>query len=464
MLTLQTPLGCDAERLYVADVLLREVLGLEYRLEQGDRRDVLLRGDGERSGEIILPDVLFAAAEDDWLTSRSLPRGPVPRMTTGVLAGGRAPVDAPALYTDVVNPTVHFDESARQVRIDADLFGGAFFLLTRYEECVVDDHDVHGRFAASSSLAAREGFLDCAVVNEYVEILWNAIRLLWPQMTRKPREPRVLLSHDVDRPWEYACAPWTGTLTTAAADVLKRVDPCGAARRLRDHWRAHRRGPDEDRFNSFDWMMNVSERQGLRSAFYFITAEDKCRLDGNYDFEHPWVRRLLGRIHERGHEIGFHPSYRTFLDAERTKREFERLKRVCESEGIRQDEWGGRQHFLRWRNPTTWQNWEDAGLSYDSTLTFADHAGFRCGTCYEFPVFNLKTGQALNLRERPLIVMEGSLLEYMGLTWEQAYEQTVALADVCKRYDGDFTLLWHNSSLATNEERTWYERIIERIA
>ena len=47
-----------------------------------------------------------------------------------------------------------------------------------------------------------------------------------------------------------------------------------------------------------------------------------------------------------------------------------------------------RQHYLRWRAPTTWQNWEDAGLDYDSTVGYADHVGFRAGTCYEYPIFN----------------------------------------------------------------------------
>ena len=71
------------------------------------------------------------------------------------------------------------------------------------------------------------------------------------------------------------------------------------------------------------------------------------------------------------------------------KKEFERLISVAEEEGICQDVWGGRQHYLRWEAPTTWRAWEEAGLDYDSTLTFADHAGFRCGVCFEYPVYDI---------------------------------------------------------------------------
>ena len=103
---------------------------------------------------------------------------------------------------------------------------------------------------------------------------------------------------------------------------------------------------------------------------------------------------------------------------------------------------------MRWENPTTWQNWEGAGLSYDATVGFADYVGFRCGICYEFPAFNLITRKRLRLRERPLVVMEGTLLgeQYMGLSMDKAVEKIAELNEYCKLFQGQFTLLWHNTS------------------
>ena len=51
-------------------------------------------------------------------------------------------------------------------------------------------------------------------------------------------------------------------------------------------------------------------------------------------------------------------------------------------------------------------NVSDAGLDYDTTVSFADTPGFHCGVCYEFPVFNVLTRQKLPLIERPLVVMD----------------------------------------------------------
>ena len=141
--------------------------------------------------------------------------------------------------------------------------------------------------------------------------------------------------------------------------------------------------------------MTVSERHGLRSAFYFLSNNDVNPHGGRFDLvDHPWVGRLMGRVHRRGHEIGFHAGLGTFSDPKRTAEEFARLREVAEREGVRQEVWGGRQHYLQWANPATWRNWDEAGLDYDCTLAFSEAVGFRTGTCHEYPVFDLVARQA----------------------------------------------------------------------
>jgi len=42
--------------------------------------------------------------------------------------------------------------------------------------------------------------------------------------------------------------------------------------------------------------------------------------------------------------------------------------------------------------------WADAGMDYDSTLSYADRPGFRCGTCSEYPAFDPVAGEAPTAR------------------------------------------------------------------
>ena len=97
--------------------------------------------------------------------------------------------------------------------------------------------------------------------------------------------------------------------------------------------------------------------------------------------------------------------------------------------------------------PYTWQIWEDNNMKYDSTLCYADNAGFRCGTCYEFSVFNILKRKKLELKEMPLIIMDATLVNYQGLSPLQSLTKITSILDRVKRYSGQFVILWHNSNL-----------------
>jgi len=208
--------------------------------------------------------------------------------------------------------------------------------------------------------------------------------------------------------------------------------------------------------------MDQSEKHNLKSAFYFICGKTHPQTDSDYDIEHPAIRSLMRNIHKRGHEIGLHPSFKTCHTPKAIVAEAKRLKRICVEEGIRQQQWGGRMHFLRWNHPITLYGWEEADMAYDSTLSYADHAGFRCGTCFEYPAFDPVADKQLNLRIRPLVAMDVTINGYMGLGFGQAaYDKLTELMNACRAVNGTFTLLWHNNQLETKQARDLYSSLLE---
>lgn len=405
-LRLAHPPGRREERRYAAEVVLGELLGLEHDLVEEPRDDVELTLPGHE-GAVRFADGLFAT--DAWLGAASLPQS-----------------EAGLLYPD-------------------DPFGSAFFLLTGYGELVVDRRDEHERAPASAAHIGDR--VRRPLVDEYADEVWNALVRRWPRLERKRRAAATLPSHDVD--WPHS--PEQGLaarLRRGAGDAL-RGDPGQALARLRAL--SARRDPND----TFDLIMEESERRGLRSAFYFIAGGTPPR-DGNYSLDDPPVRRLLRRIHERGHEIGLHGSYDTMRDPELLAQQFTNLRRACAAEGIEQDTWGGRQHYLRWEPETTWRAYEEVGLDYDTSAGYSDRAGFRLGTCSELPVFDARAGRRLQLRERPLVAMEVALLDHAALSPDDALAELVALKEQCTRHGGLFTLLWHNSRLVSPRERRLY--------
>ena len=161
------------------------------------------------------------------------------------------------------------------------------------------------------------------------------------------------------------------------------------------------------------------------------------KFDNRYKIDEPKALALIEKIKKRGHIIGIHSSYNTYNSFEQFKKEKELLEKTV---NISITE--GRQHYLRFEVPTTWQIWEDNGMQVDSSCGYADKEGFRCGTGDEFRVFNILSRKKLNLKERPLIFMDCTLFGYN----EYSFEEIQMRIKKMRLFDNSFTMLWHNSS------------------
>lgn len=466
MIIISHPNSYEKERKYIYDVIFEHWLGLKYTLLTHAFDHTLIQSDGVCCDkQLLLTEKLFSTPRDKWLTKESLPKQPLKSIDIsntpfkGIVQNNILPI----IYGDDLNSII---QKKKNIYVGFDLIGSIFFMITRYEEIVKATFDSHDRFYSKASLSHEEDFLHRAIANEYLEILWACLKSLWPHLERKKRSYKFFLTHDVDHPYSLRKKSFSGIMKTQLADIMKRKDLSLFAHRLKFYLTKDDTKYNFDPNNTFDFLMNTSEKNNIKSSFYFIAGNTAQDVDGFYNMDMPIIRNLMKQIHTRGHNIGLHPSYNTYISPESLNKEFQNLLRVANLEGIKQETWGGRQHYLRWKAPFTWQNWEDVGLNYDSTLSYADQAGFRCGTCYEFPVFNLMTSQKLKLIEYPLIVMETTLLgkNYQNQSLLTAFSSIKTLANTVKFFDGTFTLLWHNNALLSSRQKKIYESIIQDVA
>lgn len=449
------------ERKYIYDVIFRDLLGFEYTANIEPRSDVKITVDSVPDKQLIIADTLFQTPQTDWLTAKSLPKQPLEYCDLADLPTGSiyTAQKMPVIYGQKPAEQTYFVFAADKINLGVDIFGSAFFMLTRLEEFVKSERDAYQRFPTRYSLAYQENFLRRPIVNEYIELLKSCLSFLWPGLRYPERTFRVSLSHDVDIPFDILWRPAGKILKSIAAELVKRGNPEVAFRRLKNLVCG---GPDT--FDTFDYIMSLSEEHGFRSAFNFKTASTHAEYDSYYPIGHPRLRTLIKTMLSRGHEIGFHPSYESFRSPQQISEEFQALLAVAREEEVVQEQWGGRHHYLRWETPATWQSWEDAGLNYDASVGCHDEVGFRSGICYEYRVFNLKTRQPLKLIEKPLIVMDGALFEVMNLSRDQAEQVTLELAAACKTFAGCFTLLWHNNNLAPAEKHALYSTIVQKLS
>jgi hypothetical protein len=462
-LDVEIPAQYEPERVYAARVVLGSLLGYEPRVRVTATDRVRIGVPGER-GRLSIDEGLFATRSDRWLAPDSVPSQIAGhRHVDGALAEAfvtdrRLPV----LFGDgnVRQPLFEHDPATGDARLHLDVFGVAFFGLTRYEERADRrPGDEHGRFPAKDSLAGRGRFLRRPIVDEFAGVLRSALHVTWPRLPEPTRGATVWLTHDVDWPLVTLRRSPREIARSTAADLVARRSPALAYRRVRA-WRAGRRGDFRaDPGDTFDFLMSVAEESGVAATFTFL-AGGSAALDGRYDLSDPWIRRLLLRIAKRGHEIGFHASYDSYDDTGRIAAEFATLRCEAGALGIDQPAWRGRQHFLRWRNPETWRGWSEAGLALDSSVAFAEAPGFRAGTCHAYPVFDLDRRRELPLVELPLTLMDVSASCYERLDHAGTVELARDLAAACRRVGGTFVLLWHNDAVMTEPSRVLYRDVV----
>ena len=421
-----------------------------------------------QTGTLHLPDTFFAqmsGSSEAWLSKTSLPSANISNWDSRQLS-------LDILLTNPVIPVLFGTKEARlkknngshdsRIDLPIDIFGSAFFMLSRYEEVVLSERDTHDRFPGSASIAHKFGFLERPIIDEYVEILWSAMKQLWPGLTRKPRKNRFLVSCDVDSP--FLCkGSFYQIARRAAGDLLKRRSPGIAWANLKNEFQGYFGDLSHDpHYQGIQYIMSLNERAGRKVAFYFIPQKTSA-LDGSPSLDDPNIRALLREINHRGHEIGIHPGYNTYRHPENMTRSVEVLRRVLDEANIMQSELGGRQHYLRWETAKTARLLADNGLSYDSTLSYADRPGFRCGTSREFKMFDPAAREPLPLLQRPLVLMECSVIadRYLGLGYtSEAIDLMLTLKRRALSIGGEFTLLWHNSHFTMPEDKEFYRQLV----
>ncbi|NVK44053.1 MAG: hypothetical protein HWE39_22650 [Oceanospirillaceae bacterium] len=347
--------------------------------------------------------------------------------------------------------------------IHYDILGLAYWMLTRLEEVGSRELDAHQRFLSTSSHAFKHNYLERPIVDEWLNILSQVIQRVWPEIHLKQHEFSMRVSHDVDSPSLYAFKPWKTIIRMMVGHLIKRRDINAFFLALLVKLTTRKELVKSDPYNTFDWLMGVSEANNIKSAFYFISGRTDRDKDADYEIDHPIIRNLIVHIHRRGHEIGLHPSFNTYLHPNLIEQEYMRLKKVCSEVGVTQKIWGGRMHYLRWKHPITMRAWSCAGLNYDATLGYADRPGFRSGTCYEYQAFDPVEQKELNLRLRPLVVMESSVISdvYLGMgVTKNAENKMKLLKNRCRAVNGCFELLWHNSYFLESDLKSMYCRVL----
>jgi hypothetical protein len=323
----------------------------------------------------------------------------------------------------------------------ADILAASFFMLSRYEEAKSEAKDQYGRYPFSASVCSHFNLINYPIVDFYVYVFKYWIEALTGESIRVPHKFRFFCTHDVD--FMFHSHPFGKWLGTFLRDLLK-LDFSYIKEDFVDLFRNYK---DDPYFHDLKYLVDIAKKNGNRDIFYLMASRQSFSREG-YSLNDKRVRHVIDYLKKQDVEIGLHASYASFAKPALYAKEKEDLEKA-----LGYPVTTIRQHYLRVRAPQSWHIMESAGLETDESYAFSEHEGFRCGTCFDYKVFDLEQDRELDLIERPLIVMDVSLKTYRKLTLAEAQESILRLAGYCRFVQGNFTLLWHNTSVS----RDWHE-------
>ena len=319
------------------------------------------------------------------------------------------------------------------IRQDPELWD----IYSRKEEYSPRQLDQYGRFIHAYS--DHQEIHDPVVSRYLVE---NGYRIEYP----KGKQFAVCLTHDVDEIYP-PCKHTILSLMTC----IKNMDIKGLKNQT--SWKHH--GKEKSPYWNFKEIMNLEKKYGARSTFYFL-ATDKDIRRFRYHIED--LNGELGKIIDRGWEVGLHGGYYTFNDMNEILMEKKRLEQVLGRKVI-----GYRNHYLRFKIPESWEYLEKAGFKYDSTLGYPDKIGFRNGMCHPFYPYNLCSDKEVRILEIPLIIMDGTLFDSVR-SFDEAWIVTKKIIDTVESCHGVLTVNWHSNSFNCPFKGSWqkfYEMILQ---
>jgi peptidoglycan/xylan/chitin deacetylase (PgdA/CDA1 family) len=242
----------------------------------------------------------------------------------------------------------------------------------------------------------------------------------------------VFLSHDVD--WGKAGAPRQHVI----------------ARRSRFNEAIMDKLDEKNPYQNIREIMEIEEKHGLRSTFFFRTRMDTQHPPPSYDLQE--YRAEIRSMVSGGWEVGLHSDHLSIQQSQSLTDEKNLLEDISGTTIL-----GNRTHYTVGveRHDSLFSNLRRAGIKYDSSIKYCrDQVTER--DCMSFEMDGL--------RVFPISVMDA--LIFTDLVDEvDVLRRLQQVVDLCKGLPRGrvLTILWHNCSLKMRFGRK-YPKVVEYLA
>jgi len=344
-----------------------------------------------------------------------------------------------------------------KIIVYADIIVSSFFLLSRYEEILKSEcRDKYGRFLSKDSVIFQQGYGNRPLADEYGVLLRTWLKEAgFNDFEENKGFSKIFLTHDVDAPFHFL--HFKSVLKQIIINILNKNIINSTIKLYYDiNFDDYYTFPKIIKYDN-DFKRTLAE-ETVQSIYFFLTAGSLLNLK-YYNIDSKKIKLLLNYLIKNNSKLGLHISREAGLNPKKIKREAYKLKMK-----IKQDILYSRHHYLLWKEPEDIEYMQQAKITDDFTLTYADCIGFRVGTCRPYRFINPITKELTDVIIHPLEIMECTCDRYMALDYENAFSHCKNIIDQVYKHNGELVLLWHNTEfLGNNYQEILYINILEYI-
>jgi len=399
---------------YITSLVLKEMLGVNFRITQSVPDYVDFNGPKICYGDKSLHEGIFIAANQLLFESKVYFHEMSPAWIDGM----------PVLF-ETANP-----DSA----LKFDPLAAAFYMVSRYEEYHTHKKDSFGRYQATESIAWKGEFLEIPVVHLWAEALASTLMTRYPEIQFHRPSYRFVPTIDIDHAWCYRGRPVMRTLGGFARSFM--------------HFRFQEifertsvlAGFSPDPYDNYDF---IEEQHHALTGLplYFILFADYGTNDNNVKVTGENFHKLIRKLDQTG-RVGIHPSLSSNKHLPKLESEYKGLGEVLNRKVTI-----SRQHFLKLSMPRTYNSLVRMGVTDDYSMGYASHPGFRAGIAIPFQFYDLTRDVLTPLIVHPVALMDVTLKDYLRLSRVKSLEKIKEMVHTIRNVNGEFVSLWHNESL-----------------
>ena len=336
--------------------------------------------------------------------------------------------------------------------INYDILGSAFYFLSGWQEYTATrTRQMPLRFAYNKSVQYHLNEPHIPWVNYYFDIFKTAIELYADikRVKRKHKRTLFALTHDVD-------LLFSGWKEESYCHFRKGEFKKGA-NILRSRFKSRKYDP----WFNLNEIVDFTGTLGFQSSYFMMASQGKNHgvKHADYSLNNNIVRKSLNYIKKKGGEIALHAATSSCNNINQLTKELN---------SINSGTTGIRFHYLAYDVQSTPAVLQKSGVTYDTTLGFAETIGFRNAITHPFYLFDITKNSSTDVIEIPLIIMDRTLQhsKYLNLSPSKTFDTIQPLLEEVRKFSGAVSILWHNSFLSPCKFKPWslfFKNLIKQL-